>query len=248
MKVYGLIGKSLGHSFSQGYFSNKFIQENIQDHDYRLFELPTIQDFAQLPQSDLNLRGFNVTIPYKEEIIPYLDNLDSIAQRIQAVNVIKIESDGSLTGYNSDYFGFRRSVEGWLDIDPKLLKALVLGTGGAAKAVWTVLEDLGVEYGKVSRTAGAGRWTYDQLKIESDLMIQYRLIINATPVGTYPKIQEMPDLDYSQISNHHYLLDLIYNPERTRFLSAGNDRGAKILNGQEMLELQAEKSWEIWNS
>lgn len=248
MKVYGLIGKTLSHSFSQRYFSQKFKEENIQDHDYRLYELPTIRDFAQLRQSDPNLRGFNVTIPYKEEIIPYLDNLDSIAQRIQAVNVIKVESDGSLTGYNSDYFGFRKSVEGWLDSDPKLLKALVLGTGGAAKAVWTALEDLGIEYRKVSRTTGGGNLGYDQLRAEPELMNQNRLIINTTPIGTTPNIDEAPDLEYSRISEGHYLFDLIYNPERTLFLKIGSERGAKIKNGQEMLELQAEKSWEIWNS
>ena len=196
MKVYGLIGKTLGHSFSQRYFSQKFKEENIQDHDYRLFELPTIQDFAQLPPSDPDLRGFNVTIPYKEEIIPYLDNLDSIAQRIQAVNVIKIEADGKLTGHNSDYFGFRRSIEGWLDTDPKLLKALVLGTGGAAKAVWTALEDLGIVHRKVSRTTGGGDLTYEQLRRESNLMTECRLIVNTTPLGTFPKIDEAPDLDF----------------------------------------------------
>ena len=248
MTIYGLIGKSLGHSFSQRYFKKKFETEGIVDHDYRLFELATIQEFAQLPQSDPNLRGFNVTIPYKEDVIPFMDDLDPIAKEIGAVNVIKIEADRRLVGYNSDYFGFRHSVEGWLKSETKQVKALVLGTGGAAKAVWTALEDMGIDYRKVSRTKEEQRLTYDQLKQEPQWINEFRLIVNTTPLGTFPKTEQAPDLEYSQIGDSHYLFDLIYNPERSLFLTRGLERGAKVKNGQEMLELQAEKSWEIWNS
>ncbi len=248
MKVYGLIGKTLSHSFSQRYFSQKFKEEGIRDHEYRLFELPTIQDFVSLSENAPSIRGFNVTIPYKEEILPYLDNLDPVAERIEAVNVIKIETDGKLTGYNSDYFGFRRSLEMWANTDPQELHALVLGTGGAAKAVWTVLDDMGVVFRKVSRATGRDNLNYEQLKMDPDLIRKYHLIVNTTPLGTYPNTDVAPDLDYSEISDQHYLYDLIYNPEMTVFLKNGLECGAKIKNGQEMLELQAEKSWEIWNS
>ena len=218
------------------------------DHDYRLFELATIQEFAQLSQSDPNLRGFNVTIPYKEDVIPFMDDLDPIAKEIGAVNVIKIEADRRLVGYNSDYFGFRRSVEGWLKSETKQVKALVLGTGGAAKAVWTALEDMEIDYWKVSRTKEEQRLTYDQLRQEPQWINEFRLIVNTTPLGTFPKTEQAPDLEYSQIGESHYLFDLIYNPERSLFLTRGLEGGAKVKNGQEMLELQAEKSWEIWNS
>ncbi|GAB3714887.1 shikimate dehydrogenase [Spirosoma flavus] len=247
MNRYGLIGYPLTHSFSQRYFTEKFTREGISDSRYDLFELP---DIAALPDLlDLpNLRGLNVTIPHKQNVVPYLDRLDASAEKIGAVNVIKLEADGSKTGYNSDYYGFRQSLTDWLDSLGRHLsglQALVLGTGGASKAVTVALADLGITYRFVSRTKRANQFTYDEL---ADVVNSYQLIINGSPIGTYPKIDDAPALPYEKLSERHLLYDLVYNPSETRFMQLGRAQGAAVYNGLRMLELQAEKAWEIWQT
>ncbi|MBD2753603.1 shikimate dehydrogenase family protein [Spirosoma validum] len=245
MTRYGLIGYPLTHSFSQRYFTEKFVRERITDSRYDLFELPDITslpDLFALP----GLRGLNVTIPHKQAVLPYLNRLDSSAEKIGAVNVIKIEADGSRTGYNSDYYGFRQSVTDWLvslDRTTAGLKALVLGTGGASKAVTVALTDLGIPHVYVSRTKTNGAITYDEV---ADVLEKYQLIINASPVGTYPRIDEAPTLPYHLLTNHHLLYDLVYNPAETKFMQLGRQQGTATQNGLRMLELQADKAWEIW--
>ncbi|GAB3998457.1 shikimate dehydrogenase [Spirosoma daeguense] len=245
MNRYGLIGYPLTHSFSQRYFTDKFERENIADSRYDLFELPDITalpDLLDLP----NLRGLNVTIPHKQAVLPYLDRLDVSAQKIGAVNVIKLESDGSRTGYNSDYYGFHQSLTNWLESlkRPLLdLQALVLGTGGASKAVTVALADLGIPYRFVSRSKTPDQFTYEEL---TNVVHEYELIINGSPVGTYPGIDEAPALPYEKLTERHLLYDLVYNPSVTKFMQLGRDRGAASYNGLRMLELQAEKAWEIW--
>jgi shikimate dehydrogenase len=245
--VYGLIGYPLTHSFSQRHFTEKFAREHIADSRYELFSLP---DVATLPAvlATPGLRGLNVTIPHKLAVLPYLTRLDVSAQRVGAVNVIKPEADGSLTGYNSDYYGFRQSLLSWLagagePALPGNLQALVLGTGGAAKAVTAALTDLGVPFQPVSRGGGAGLLTYADVP---GLLADYRLIINTSPVGMYPAVDAAPDLPYGLLTSRHFLYDLVYNPAETRFMALGRARGAAVLNGLPMLELQAEKAWEIW--
>lgn len=245
MTRYGLIGYPLTHSFSQRYFSEKFAREGITDSRYDLFELP---DIAALP--DLftlpDLRGLNVTIPYKQTVLPYLDHLDASAEKIGAVNVIRIETDGSRTGYNSDYYGFWQSLTDWLTSLSRTsegLQALVLGTGGASKAVTVALTDLGIPYKFVSRTKTDSSFTYKEL---ADVIMNYSLIINGSPVGMYPNIDEAPALPYPLLTNRHLLYDLVYNPAETKFMQLGQERGAATLNGLRMLTLQADKAWDIW--
>ncbi len=241
----GLIGKTLKHSFSKKYFSEKFSKENIQGVAYDLFELPTIEEVEKLFKIE-HLKGFNITIPYKEDIFPYLDSLDHSAEKIGAVNVVKINDDGSKTGYNSDYYGFKTSLENWAPID-QISSALILGTGGASKAIKVALDDLGIKFNIISRDKTKGDLSYSEL-MQNELMItEYQLIINCTPLGTFPDIDSKPSIPYQALSNHHYLYDLVYNPEETAFMKAGLEHGAKVKNGLEMLILQAEKSWEIWN-
>ncbi len=242
---YGLIGFPLTHSFSQRYFSEKFTREGIADSQYDLFEMPDItalSDLLTIP----GLRGLNVTIPHKQAILPYLDRLDASAEKIGAVNVIKLEADGSRTGYNSDYFGFRQSLLDWLvslNHTPVGLKSLVLGTGGASKAVTVALTDLGISYKYVSRTKTENTFSYDEIPA---VVNDYQLIINGSPVGTYPRIDEAPILPYDLLTEHHLLYDLVYNPAETKFMKLGREYGASVHNGLRMLELQAEKAWEIW--
>lgn len=244
MSLYGLIGKKLSHSFSKKYFTEKFEKENLQSCKYELFELASADELPQLISSKPDLAGLNVTIPYKEAVIPLLDEIHEKAREIGAVNVIKIR-DGKLTGYNSDYFGFRESLVNW--IGKAEVKALVLGTGGASKAVIAALKDLDIPYQLVSRHASNEILSYTSLKQTPEMIRSHRLIINTTPLGMHPQTDATPDLDYSLLSNEHFLYDLVYNPEVTQFLSKGLGQGAKIKNGIEMLYLQAEKSWEIWN-
>lgn len=248
MRVLGLIGKTLSYSFSQKYFSQKFSHLKITDHLYNLYELDSIQELPGLIERTPELIGLNVTIPYKQDVLQFIDILDPVAERIGAVNVIRIDKNRVLKGFNSDYFGFRQSLENW--VGPKLnsKKSLVFGTGGAAKAVWAVLEDCGVEYQKVSRTKAHGDITYDELNSHQNILVDSTLLINTTPLGTSPRVDQAPDLPYSQLTPDHHLFDLIYNPEESLFLQNGKGKKAKIKNGLEMLELQAEKSWEIWNS
>jgi shikimate dehydrogenase len=248
MKKYGLIGYPLSHSFSKGYFSGKFMQEKIQDTVYDNFELKDVSQIKELLFYDTELLGLNVTIPYKQSIMPYLDIIDPVATRVGAVNVIKKLGNGILKGYNSDYYGFRISLEGWLGPDLKGLGALVLGTGGAAKAITAVLEDCNIIYLKISRTVGKDCITYFDIRNNTSFVRDYRLIINTTPLGMFPKINEMPNLPYETIDENNLFYDLIYNPEKTLFLQKGESKGAKIINGKEMLILQAERSWQIWNN
>ncbi len=245
-KLYGLIGFPLSHSFSGKYFDDKFKREGITDCEYRLFEIESIEKVRELFDRE-ELRGFNVTIPYKHEIIPFLDELDHSAEKVGAVNVVKIFSDGRRKGYNSDYYGFRTSLENWLPSEREW-QALVLGTGGAARAVWAVLDDLSIPFLKVSRHKAKGDITYEDLIKNHEIFKAYSLIINTTPLGMSPHTESRPQLPYDQLNADCYLFDLIYNPSITVFMTEGSKRGAKVKNGLEMLELQAEKSWEIWNA
>ena len=242
MKTYGLIGYPLEHSFSGKYFAEKFEKENIQNCEYQLFPIENIQEFVNLKKQ--NIAGLNVTIPYKEQVIPYLDELDEHANAIGAVNVIQIKN-GKTKGYNSDYYGFKDSL---LDFLPKDFnsKALVLGTGGASKALKQVLVDLSISFNIVSRKEEYD-FTYEELNERPEILADFQLIINTTPLGTYPNVEEKPDIPYRALNNNHYLYDLVYNPSETAFMKAGQNQGAKTTNGLEMLIGQAEKSWEIWN-
>ena len=245
MNRYGLIGFPLTHSFSKRYFTEKFEREGIIDSQYDLFEMPVITALPALLKLP-DLRGINVTIPHKQAVLPYLDQLDASAEKIGAVNVIKLEADGSRTGYNSDYYGFRQSLVDWLTSLGRSsdgLKALVLGTGGASKAVTVALSDLGISYRYVSRTKSADSFTYDDIP---SVLRDYSLLINGSPVGTYPKVDEAPALPYHLLTDHHLLYDLVYNPVETKFMKLGLQQGAAVHNGLRMLELQAEKAWEIW--
>jgi len=245
MTVYGLIGEKLSHSFSKKYFEQKFEALKLADHYYKLFELATIDQVKNVVKHE-GLKGFNVTVPYKEAIIPWLDQLDSSAKKVGAVNVVKVLKDMAV-GYNSDYFGFKHSLQNWLSPNNKY-QALVLGAGGASKAVTAALHDLNIPFAIISRNELKGDLTYDQLMGNQEFMSTHNLIINSTPVGMHPNIQNAPRIPYEMISDGHYLYDLVYNPELTEFLKRGQQRGAVIKNGLEMLHLQAEKSWEIWNA
>lgn len=246
MKVFGLIGKKLSHSFSKNYFETKFKQLNIADqHTYELFELNTIDEIKQLLKRD-NLVGLNVTVPYKQEVIHFLDELDQSAKKVGAVNVIRLEN-GIAKGYNSDYFGFKRSLENWLQ-GKQIKNALILGSGGASKAVSAALNDLDINSKVVSRSDDAGDITYRELNHAPKLLGKYKLIINTTPLGMYPVVDEAPEVPYAEANDTHWFYDLVYNPEETLFLKRAKAQGANTKNGLEMLHLQAEKSWEIWNS
>ncbi len=247
-KLYGLIGKTLHHSFSQRYFREKFLKENIADTDYLLFELATIDELPNVFTKHPALGGLNVTIPYKLEVISFLDAIDPVAEEIGAVNTIKIEAAGKKIGFNTDYTGFKVSLENWIHKPLSDYKALVLGTGGASKAVVAALNSLGIDYKYVSRTASERTYDYLQLAARPEIVREHRLIINTTPLGTSPNVNAAPDLPYEMITDQHYLYDLVYNPAETLFLKKGKAKGANIKNGLEMLELQAEKAWEIWNS
>jgi shikimate dehydrogenase len=245
-RLFGIIGYPLGHSFSKGYFTEKFEKLGIAaTHRYEKFEIP---DMAALPvvlAQNPTLCGFNVTIPHKQAILPLLDNLDASAQKVGAVNVVKIES-GKMIGYNSDYYGFKSSLARWLGTQPSALAALVLGNGGAAKAVQAALTDLGIAWQGVSRQASATHLSYADLNAE--LLATHRLIVNTSPLGTFPNLAECPAIPYQYLGAEHWLYDLVYNPAQTLFMQKGAAQGAQVCNGLEMLHLQAEKAWEIWNA
>ena len=245
-KLYGLIGYPLSHSFSKNYFSNKFQRENILDCQYELFEIDSIKKVEQVFKKE-NLHGFNVTIPYKHDIMAYMDDFDHSAKKVGAVNVVKINKDGKKTGFNSDYYGFKTSLESWLPTFENQ-NALIMGVGGAAKAVIAVLNDLAIPFLKISREITKGDLTYEALNHNPELINDHHLIINTTPLGMTPNIDSMPNITYQNLNDKFYLYDLIYNPAETRFLSEGKKYGAHTKNGLQMLELQAEKSWEIWKS
>jgi shikimate dehydrogenase len=247
MKVFGLIGYPLSHSFSQRYFAEKFNKESIHDVVYQNFEIKNIKDLLSLLESYPDLKGLNVTIPYKEDVRSYVDELDHSAQKVGAVNVIKILPDQRRIGYNTDYYGFRTSLESWLGGKVSSINSLVFGTGGASKAVKVVLEDCNIPYKMVSRSEKKGDYIYYELSEKHNIIQSHTLIVNTTPLGMYPNVNEAPHIPYDLLNSEHYLYDLIYNPEETLFLKKGKESGAHIKNGLEMLVLQAEKSWEIWN-
>jgi len=242
MRKYGLIGYPLSHSFSQRYFTEKFEREKISGCSYQAYPLRQIRELPGLLQDPL-LCGLNVTIPYKEQVIPFLHVQDPVVLEVGACNCIAIR-DGRLTGYNTDVVGFRQSLEGKLQAHHT--RALVLGTGGAAKAVEYTLRKLGIAYQVVSRQdRPGGSIRYEQ--VDAAMLRACTLVINTTPLGMYPHVETFPPLPYEAIGPKHYLFDLVYNPEKTAFLERGAARGAAIENGYEMLILQAEESWRIWN-
>ncbi|MBQ1933236.1 MAG: shikimate dehydrogenase [Muribaculaceae bacterium] len=245
-KIYGLIGYPLTHSFSKNYFNQKFRNENI-DAEYVNFEIPDIGDLMEVISENPNLHGLNVTIPYKEQVIPYLDEIDEDAAQIGAVNVIKfIRNKNSVIfkGYNSDIIGFCDSIAPLLT--PNRNKALILGTGGAAKAVYHGLKKLGVEPIYVSRNKQEGMLTYGELS--NDIMAEYKVIVNTTPLGMYPRMDECPNIPYQCLTKEHLCYDLLYNPDVTLFMKRAEENGAEVKNGLEMLLLQAFAGWNIWNS
>lgn len=247
MKTYGLVGYPLGHSFSQDYFTKKFATENI-DAQYLNFQ---IEDIALFPEKVLTvdgLAGLNVTIPYKQKVMAYLDEIDETAQKVGAVNVVKIIRNGSkmrLHGCNSDVVGFENSLRPLLK--PYHTQAFILGTGGASKAVRYVLEKLGIDYQFVSRNADAANNILSYQQLTDELVENHKLIVNCTPLGMSPKIDACPDIPYEAIGAEHLCFDLIYNPEVTLFLQKSKERGATIKNGLDMLIGQAIRAWEIWN-
>lgn len=238
MNQFGLIGRNISYSFSAKFFTEKFKTENIENHFYKVFDLNEISEVEKLFQNQ-NLRGFNVTIPYKEQIIPFLNEIDADAKKIGAVNCIKIQN-GIKKGFNTDAYGFENSIKPLLKSNHK--NALILGDGGAAKAVKFVLDKLNISFKNVTRS---GNLLYSDLN--SEIIQKHQIIINCTPVGTFPNIELAPEIPYEHLTPQHLLYDLIYNPEMTKFLELGEKNGAQIKNGYEMLMLQAEKSWEIWN-
>ncbi|CAA0236706.1 shikimate dehydrogenase [Tenacibaculum maritimum] len=244
-QLFGLLGKNISYSFSRGYFTEKFRKEGLKNHKYVNFDIAEITSFLEVVEKHKkDLVGMNVTIPYKLEIFNYLDKIDKEALKVGAVNTIKISKKGKLKGYNTDVYGFEKSLK------PLLQKqhdsALILGTGGAAKAIAYVLNKLNVKYKFVSRNPKKKKEIH-YIDITEKKLKKYTLIINCTPLGTYPKVEEKPNIPYEFLTRDHLLYDLIYNPKETAFLSSGKERGAVIKNGLEMLELQAEKAWEIWN-
>ncbi|MDU1890078.1 MAG: shikimate dehydrogenase [Dysgonomonas sp.] len=246
MDLYGLIGYPLKHSFSQRFFTEKFLTENI-NAEYSNYEIENIALFPEVIKSNPALRGLNVTLPYKEVIIPYLDELDPQAKDIGAINVIKFIRDKDnlkLVGYNSDIIGFQNSIEPLINKATQK-KALILGTGGASKAVLKGLQNLGIECKYVSRTSKADFFTYGDLN--KDILEEYQIIVNASPLGTFPDIETYPNIPYQYLSANHLLYDLVYNPSETKFLTLGKEKGATIKNGAEMLQLQAIAAWGIWN-
>lgn len=260
MKRYGLLGYPLSHSFSRAYFNDKFEKEGLDAH-YDNYDIPTIDKFPEILIKYPELAGLNVTIPYKQAVMQYLDALDKEAEAIGAVNVIKfsgsVNGKKKLIGYNTDFIGFMESAKPMIDKlksrlsetggeSGKRFKALILGTGGASKAVCHGLRKLGVETLFVSRTQCQGCVTYEELKPEH--YAGYRIIVNTTPLGMFPKIDTCPALDYENIGRCHLLFDVVYNPAETLFMKLGSEKGAIVCNGLEMLHLQAEAAWKIWNS
>jgi shikimate dehydrogenase len=243
MAKYGLVGKDIAYSFSKTFFTIKFENEKRKD-TYHNFDIECLDKLCDIIKNNPELKGLNVTIPFKEEVIPHLDTIHKEAQEIGAVNTIKFHRDGRLIGYNTDNYGFAKALANLLPIHEKT--ALILGTGGASKAVRYVLEAMGFTYKFVSRTKKEKCLSYQELNRQ--IMGQYFLIINCTPLGTFPNVQDFPNIPYQYITNNHVLFDLIYNPKQTEFLKRGFAKGARIENGLKMLEFQAKKSWKIWKS
>jgi shikimate dehydrogenase len=240
MRKFGLIGYPLSHTFSPGYFANKFSEFGITDCEYKAYSLDSIERYADMDKTDFV--GINVTIPYKEKVIPFLDELSEEALEIGAVNTIHFVKDKSF-GYNSDVYGFSQSLINWVG-DKLPEKGLILGSGGASKAVSYVCKKLGIDATIVSRKEGYLNYE----NISKEILDTHYLIVNTTPLGMSPQVDAFPDLNYELLSKHHFCYDLVYNPEITRFMQKARDNGANAKNGYEMLILQAEKSWEIWNT
>lgn len=241
MKRFGLIGKSLQHSFSKQYFSEKFASENLTDHRYENFELASIEKIRKVFKTP-DLKGLNVTIPYKRAVMDYLDEIDPVAQQIGAVNTIVFRK-GRTIGYNTDYLGFQESLAPYLK--SQHTKALILGTGGASAAIAFGLKNLGIAYHFVSRKAEKDHhWTYSRAATE---LQNFRILINTTPLGTHPNTDAMPPLKLFELGADHLVCDLIYNPPETKLLRLAREKGAQTVNGRRMLEIQAEKSWQLWN-
>ncbi|TCI91886.1 shikimate dehydrogenase family protein [Tenacibaculum sp. M341] len=242
--LFGLLGKNISYSFSRGYFSEKFELLKLVNHKYVNFDIQDISELKTvLKENEPSLKGMNVTIPYKETVFQYLDKVDKKARQIGAVNTIKFTKKGKLIGYNTDFYGFKNSIKPLLKTHHK--KALILGTGGASKAIAYALKKLNIEYKFVSRS-GDGETILSYNDLNEKIITEYNILINCTPLGTHPNTDQSPNIPYEFISNKHLLYDLIYNPSETLFLSKGKQQGAAIKNGLEMLELQAEKAWEIW--
>lgn len=245
-KKFGLIGLTVSHSFSKNYFDEKFFQNGLRDYHYDLYPLNSIDDLQKLLSDNPDLVGLNVTIPYKEQVIKYLSEIDSFAKTIGAVNVIKIK-DGKLKGYNTDSDAFLESIAKWFP-NQKGSNALVLGSGGSSKAVQVALKKLNIPFKVVSRDEKSGDLSYETLETKPTVLKQANLVINTTPLGMSPNTNNMPAIPYDQLGPDHFVYDLIYNPARTKFLQKAEMCGATIKNGLEMLHFQAEKAWSIWNN
>lgn len=243
-QLFGLVGKDISYSFSKGYFAEKFEKLQLKNHKYVNFDIQSIEEFSKVVHEfKFDLKGLNVTIPYKQDVFLYLDKVHKVAKKVGAVNTIRITKKGKLKGYNTDVFGFQNSIQPLLKEHHK--KALILGTGGASKAVAYVFKELGISYLKVSRHPKKKKEiAYDELN--ENLLKDYTIIVNCTPLGTFPKVEQKPKIPYQFLNENHLLFDLIYNPEKTAFLQEGEGKGSQIKNGFEMLELQAEESWRIW--
>ena len=242
-KLFGLVGRNIDYSFSRNYFSRKFSDEGLTDCEYINFDLADIGNLRDVIAKNPDLIGLNVTIPYKQSALPHLDKLDATAQTIGAVNTIKINKNGILEGFNTDAYGFMASLKPLLKAHHK--SALILGTGGASKAVAYVFDNLSIGYRFVSRNSSERAIGYDEL---SSAMKSAQIIVNTTPVGTFPNVDQCPDIPYERFTANHIAYDLVYNPSETLFLKQAAQRGATTKTGLEMLQLQAEKSWEIWNN
>jgi len=242
MDKFGLIGKDIDYSFSRTYFTEKFKREQLEA-EYVNFDCKNIDELKDLLTNQKEVKGYNVTIPYKEQIMPLLQDLNKHAQSIGAVNTIKRLSDGRLKGYNTDYVGFQKSIEPYLTKIHE--KALILGTGGASKAIAYALELKDIDYTFVSRNPTKDQLNYNALN--AAILSKHLLIINCSPLGTFPNVEQAPALPYRLLTKEHLLFDLVYNPAKTRFLKNGEEQGATIINGKSMLEFQAEAAWKIWN-
>ncbi|MDR7128667.1 shikimate dehydrogenase [Algoriphagus sp. 4150] len=245
MRKFGLIGHPLTHSFSKKYFTEKFEKEGIEGCSYELYDIPNAHALEAILSENPEIEGINVTIPHKEDVIALMDDLDEACEEIGAVNCIHIQ-DGMRIGYNTDYIGFKNSLSSWLG--PARPKALVLGTGGASKAVKQALKDLDIEFLSVSRTEDEDRITYEELASDAGIMKNYTLIVNTTPLGTFPNVEGIPAIPLEQVTSEHFVYDLVYNPAETALMKVCLTKGGKAKNGHEMLVLQAEAAWEIWNS
>lgn len=244
MNKLGLLGKNISYSFSRSYFKKKFEDEQIENTSYENFDIENIDLFPSIIENTKDLKGLNVTIPYKQQVMPFLDKINKKAKAIGAVNTIRITKKGKLIGYNTDCYGFKNSIKPAIQKHHK--KALILGTGGASKAIAFSLEEMGISYDYVSRQLSEGiKFSYDTLT--EDALKDYQIVVNCTPLGTFPDVDNAPNIPYKGLNENYILFDLIYNPEETKFLKEGREKGATTLNGLNMLRLQAEKAWSIWD-